>query len=134
MKDVVSDIKDEHHPKPFVEGKYLARWLPDKNKWLEWGTERAPALFRRRTFPELYEAEEKLISITIAADVEKLRVAYDNQKSIITIQHTVLSHGTVWQKFGTDPLNRELATAMKNRNVQIYRSGKNLKKSVVGLP
>ena len=80
LKDVVSDIKDEHHPKPFVEGKYLARWLPDKNKWLEWGTERAPALFRRRTFPELYEVEEKLISITIAADVEKLRVAYDDQK------------------------------------------------------
>ena len=40
LKDVVSDVKDKHHPKPFVEGKYLARWLPDTNKWLEWGTER----------------------------------------------------------------------------------------------
>ena len=77
---MVSDIKDKHHPKPFVEGKYLARWLPDTNKWLEWGTERAPTLFRRRTFPELYEVEEKLISISISASVEKLRVVYDNQK------------------------------------------------------
>ena len=80
LKDVVSDVKDEHHPKPFVEGKYLARWLPVTNKWLEWGTERAPALFRRQTFSELYEVEEKLISIAMAAGVAKLRVAYDAQK------------------------------------------------------
>jgi len=80
LKDVVSEGKDELHPKPFVEGKYLARWLPSTNKWLEWGTARAPVLFRRRTFPELYEVEEKLISISIAASAEKLRVVYDNQK------------------------------------------------------
>ncbi len=80
LKDVVSNEKDSLHPKPFVEGKYLARWLPNKNKWLEWGTQRAPALFRRRTFPELYKVEEKLISISMAASVEKLRVVYDNQK------------------------------------------------------
>ena len=80
LKDVVSDEKDELHPKPFVEGKYLARWLPIRNKWLEWGTQRAPTLFRRRTFPELYEVEEKLISISMAAGVEKLRVVYDDQK------------------------------------------------------
>ena len=80
LRDVVSEVKDEFHPKPFVEGKYLARWLPATHKWLEWGTERAPVLFRRRTFPELYEVEEKLISISMAAGVEKLRVVYDNQK------------------------------------------------------
>ena len=80
LRDVVSEVKDEFHPKPFVEGKYLARWLPATHKWLEWGTERAPELFRRRTFPELYEVEEKLISISMAAGVEKLRVVYDNQK------------------------------------------------------
>ena len=80
LKDVVSNEKDSLHPKPFVEGKYLARWLPTRNKWLEWGTQRAPALFRRRTFPELYEVEEKLISISMAAGVEKLRVVYDDQK------------------------------------------------------
>ena len=80
LRDVVSDVKDERHPKPFVEGKYLARWLPDTNKWLEWGTERAPALFRRQTFPELYEVKEKLISISMGAGAEKLRVVYDNQK------------------------------------------------------
>ena len=80
LKDLVSDEKDEFHPKPFVEGKYLDRWVPATQKWLEWGTDRAPTLFRRRTFPELYEVDEKLISISISASAEKLRVVYDNSK------------------------------------------------------
>ena len=61
LEDVVSDRKDDRHPKPFVEGKHLDRWLPAANRWLEWGTERAPALFRRKTFPELYDVGEKLV-------------------------------------------------------------------------
>ena len=61
MKDLISDIRDERHPKPFVEGKHLAKWLPATNKWLEWGTERAPSLFRRPTFPKIYEVDEKIL-------------------------------------------------------------------------
>ena len=80
LRDLVSDTRDERHSKPFVEGKHLAKWLPVTNKWLEWGTERAPSLFRRPTFPELYKVKEKLISVDMAAGVKKLRVAYDNQK------------------------------------------------------
>ena len=80
LKDLVSDEKDESHPKPFVEGKYLDRWVPATLKWLEWGTERAPDLFRRKTFPELYEVDEKLISTSISASSEKLSVVYDNKK------------------------------------------------------
>ena len=80
LRDLVSDTEDELHPKPFVEGKHLARWLPATNKWLEWGTKRSPDLFRRPTFPEIYEVEEKLISVDMAAGVKKLRVAYDDQR------------------------------------------------------
>ena len=61
LRDLVSDTKDEHHPKPFVEGKHLERWLSATNKWLEWGTERAPDLFSRPTFPEIYEVDEKIL-------------------------------------------------------------------------
>ena len=61
LKDLVSDVEDEHHPKPFVEGKHLARWLPATNKWLEWGTKRAPDLFSRPTFPEIYEVDKKIL-------------------------------------------------------------------------
>ena len=61
MKDLVSGEKGEIHSKPFVEGKHLARWLPATNKWLEWGTKRAPSLFRRPTFPEMYDVDEKIL-------------------------------------------------------------------------
>lgn len=61
MDDLVSETRDRKHPKPFVEGKHLGKWLPATSKWLEWGTERAPALFRRPTFPELYEVAEKIL-------------------------------------------------------------------------
>ena len=61
LRDLVSDTRDACHPKPFVEGKHLARWLPATNKWLEWGTERAPGLFRRPTFSEIYDVNEKVL-------------------------------------------------------------------------
>lgn len=62
LDDLVSEAKDKLHPKPFVEGKHLDRWLPSRNRWLEWGTRRAPGLFRRPTFPELYTTGAKLLA------------------------------------------------------------------------
>lgn len=62
LADLVSDAADAKHPKAFVEGKHLARWVPATRRWLEWGTKRAPALFRRPTFEQLYEVPEKLIA------------------------------------------------------------------------
>ena len=79
LEDVVSETKDKLHPKPFVEGKHLDRWLPTSIRWLEWGTVRAPDLFRRPTFPELYTVEEKLISVDMAAgQQDRARVVFDN--------------------------------------------------------
>ena len=62
LEDVVRDERDGEHPKAFVQGKHLDRWLPRENRWLEWGTERAPALFSSTTFPELYGVGEKIIA------------------------------------------------------------------------
>ena len=67
MNDLVVDKKDSSHPKAFVEGKHLNRWIPATNKYLEWGTKRAPSLFRRPTFPELYEVAEKYWSSAVQA-------------------------------------------------------------------
>ena len=81
LEDVVSETKDDLHPKPFVEGKHLDRWLPAKSRWLEWDTTRAPSLFSRPTFPELYAVEEKLLSIDMSAgEQDRPRVVFDNQK------------------------------------------------------
>ena len=61
-EDLVSETKTSIHSKPYVEGKHLSNWIPQKNLWLEWGTERAPSRFCRPTFPELYPVIEKLIA------------------------------------------------------------------------
>jgi len=80
LKHLVSDTKDRVHTKPFVEGKHLERWLAADQKWLEWGTTRAPGLFSRPTFPEIYTVPEKLISVDMSAGVQRLRVAYDDSQ------------------------------------------------------
>lgn len=80
LEDLVSVVQDKTHPKMFVEGKHLDRWLPVDHRWIEWGTDRSPSLLRRPTFEELYTVPEKLISIDMAAGVSKLRVAYDDKQ------------------------------------------------------
>jgi hypothetical protein len=77
-EDVTQDYKDARHPKPWVEGKLLDKWLPIANRWLEWGTARAPSHFRRVTFEELFEVDEKLLILRIAG--EDLRSCYDNRR------------------------------------------------------
>lgn len=80
LEDLVSRTRTTKHSKPFVEGKMLDRWWRTSQCWLEWSTSRAPALFRRRTFAELYEVPEKLISVDMAAKMQKLRVVYDDAR------------------------------------------------------
>lgn len=79
LADLVSTTEDATHPKKFVEGKHLGRWVPVSHRWLEWGTARAPELFRRPTFLELYEIPEKLISVDMSAGIDRLKVTYDDQ-------------------------------------------------------
>ena len=81
-KDVVSDTRDELHPKPFVEGKHLGRWIPVTHKWLEWGTERAPSLFNSVNFPELYEVDENILAPRNPGPDPK--ACYDDQNLIFT--------------------------------------------------
>jgi adenine-specific DNA-methyltransferase len=86
LDDVVADARDSKHPRRFVEGKHLERWIARECRWLEWGTSRAPALFRRPTFPELYAVPEKIFIHRTAG--EGLRSAYDVNET--TCNHTVM--------------------------------------------
>jgi methylase of polypeptide subunit release factors len=77
-EDLVVDHRDSTHPKPYVEGKDFDRWRIHGFRYLEWGTKRAPKMFRRPTFPELYTVPEKLISMDLAGSEQ--RIAYDDQR------------------------------------------------------
>ncbi|MCX5805630.1 MAG: Eco57I restriction-modification methylase domain-containing protein [Proteobacteria bacterium] len=76
LSDLLSDEKDNIHLKPFVEGKDLNRWFLGKHKFLEWDTVRAPQMFRRKTFVELYEHTEKIM-LPMVGDI---RAALDCQR------------------------------------------------------
>ena len=76
LNDLLSSKKDELHPKAFVEGKNLKKWLFDQHKFIEWGTERAPNMFRRPTFTELYEHKPKIMLPMVG----KIRAALDTNR------------------------------------------------------
>jgi hypothetical protein len=77
-EDLISDVRDSKHPKPYVEGKGLDRWSAREIQYREWGTKRAPSMFSRPTFPKLYSVPEKLISMDLAG--KEQRVAYDDRQ------------------------------------------------------
>lgn len=80
--DVISDHRDKYHPKKLVQGKDTVKWWPVRIRFLEWGTERAPAHFARPTFPELYEVPQKLLAMKVSG--RSPRVVFDEMKLICT--------------------------------------------------
>lgn len=53
--DLIQDYSDEIHNKKYIEAKWINRYKIIEIKYLEWDTERVPAVVRRPTFPELYQ-------------------------------------------------------------------------------
>lgn len=53
--DLISNYKTSINTMPYIEGKYLKKYLIERVKFLEWNTKRVPNLLSRPTFPELYE-------------------------------------------------------------------------------
>ena len=78
--DLVQIARDRKHPKKWVESKDLTRWCIHRVRYLEWGTARAPARFESKTFPELYETPEKLLTKDISG--AGIEVAYDPDQCI----------------------------------------------------
>ena len=115
MEDLVSDVKDDIHPKPFVEGKHLDRWLPATHKWLEWATERAPALFRSAKFPEIWDVGAKILIMRITG--RKVQAILD--ESQLLCNHTVVV-SVPWHSF-TGIRNRSIKRSTRYRNEKPQR-------------
>jgi len=81
-RDMISDVQDKVHPKPFVQGKDTVKWWAYRIRYLEWGTERAPTMFARPTFPELYDVPEKLLLVKVSGTSPK--VVFDNRQLFCT--------------------------------------------------
>ena len=83
--DLLSDKKDKMHPAPFIQGKDIGNLCYKRLRYLEWGTRRAPALFRRPSFPELFNAPKKIIALVITGKAP-VKLFYDNEQ--IYFNHT----------------------------------------------
>lgn len=107
--DCISPSMDRAHPKPFVQGKDLTKWWTQRVWYLEWGTWRAPGMFSRPTFPELHEAEEKLIAVRTPGAVPK--AIYDDGH----LHFDASSVGFVPWHHLKDVVNRSISKTAKYR-------------------
>ncbi|WP_028873139.1 Eco57I restriction-modification methylase domain-containing protein [Psychroserpens burtonensis] len=60
--DLLSENINDINSKAYTEGKYIDRYIINKELYLEWNTERSPNRLVRPTFPELYPPEKLLLS------------------------------------------------------------------------
>jgi hypothetical protein len=78
--DCLSAVRDNKHPKSFVQGKDLVKWTTRSMRYLEWDTNRAPKKFSRPTFIELHEVKEKILAMKNTGEVPKC--IYDEGKTL----------------------------------------------------
>lgn len=63
VSDLLSDTQDEVHSKLYYEGKDINKWYLARKRYIEYGTERSPAKWRRKGFVELFEGSPKLVTM-----------------------------------------------------------------------
>jgi hypothetical protein len=63
LEEMVSQKKDAEHPKSYVEGKDIERYVVRRVRYFEWGTSRSPERLSRPTFPEFLDASPKLVAV-----------------------------------------------------------------------
>jgi hypothetical protein len=61
--DLLSDIKDEEHPKLYYEGKDISSWKLLRGRYIEYGTDRSPSKWSRKGFTEMFEGSPKLVTM-----------------------------------------------------------------------
>lgn len=61
-EDLISNHKDEVHPREYIEAKDIERYRIKNVKYLEYDTSRCPEKLRRPTFRELYECNKLMFN------------------------------------------------------------------------
>ena len=66
--DLLSDVKDDEHPKLYYEGKDIGSMTRGqapllRRRYIEYGTERSPMKWRRKGFTEMFEGSPKLVTM-----------------------------------------------------------------------
>ncbi len=82
--DLISDVKDEKHPRGYIEAKDIEKYAVNRVRYLEYNTLRCPGKLRRPTFRELYEVDKIVIN-----RLGNIQATLDNLS-----QHYLLSDST----------------------------------------
>ena len=61
--DLLSDTKDNIHTKLYYEGKDISSWYLQRERYIEYGTERSPSKWSRKGFVEMFEGSPKLVTM-----------------------------------------------------------------------
>ena len=61
--DLLSDLKDEVHPKLYYEGKDISSWRLIRERYIEYGTDRSPVKWSRKGFTAMFEGSPKLVTM-----------------------------------------------------------------------
>ena len=61
-EDLISDTKDDVHPREYIEAKDIEKYHVNRVRYLEYNTPRCPDMLSRPTFRELYEVDKIVIN------------------------------------------------------------------------
>ena len=84
--DLISEIKDELHPREYIEAKDIERYRINNTQYLEYNTERCPDKLRRPTFRELYNCDKLVIN-----RLGTLKVALDNNVHFLQSDSSIMA-------------------------------------------
>ena len=82
--DLISNIKDQYHPLPYLEGKMISRWQIKEFKFLEWDTDRSPKKLVRPTFTELYNPPKILFGSITGSTYDNIGFSCNHSIIVIT--------------------------------------------------
>lgn len=96
VRDLLSDIKDNEHPKLYYEGKDINSWLLHRKRYIEYGTERSPRKWSRKGFTEMFEGSPKLVTMRSPGAFPRTFLDVDNgyfNESAIGFKRWIDLHG-----------------------------------------
>ncbi|WP_200344313.1 hypothetical protein [Rhodovibrio sodomensis] len=115
MDDLISDTPDATHWKPYVGGSDLRNFGPKRIQFLEYGTERVPALVRRPTFPELYDREKIMVGRFSGFVHDDGQFGPPGYEAFLTCNHTVFMLVPWHLLQGVD--NRQIQNKVRRLNI-----------------
>jgi hypothetical protein len=89
LEDLLSEVRDPRHPRPYVNGELIDHFAPEGLLWLEYGPGlRAPAEVYAPTFPELWDREKMLFQRMLRKPLHKAIWDRGQYGSFLTANHT----------------------------------------------